>query len=467
MNDAACISADQTHTLGYFEVQKEDNSSLAICLKEINSELNSIKDIQVDDKKYDIDFLDGGDMVYIANALGINTNFNNAECPCVFCKRPRSTFGDTTKCWGITGEGSRSLSEAFRSYEQGAHGYVNKPVIDFIEFCDYVIDILHLLINVTKKLLELLFNELLRHDNFKTNDSKVLSRLTKVNKLNNMLKSSCKINNAVHSSSKLKSNFELSSAVSAKQYFQVLKTMRFDDFDLAKESKYKIKFIWRKFYDIIIFIKNNNTDHIKLQAETRLFYLSFLDYYHATQVTPYIHITADHLHQLMERHGNLNLFNCEGLEKANSINTRCFHRASNKHANATNSNDHYLAQVLKAKHRLASLTYGTDQANEEQRAKRRREEKENGPSEKTEEEEELQIVDFHSNQTSNDLTFYPLNIHIDSILLDLKRTDWLSNLNIIFAQRIIQAQFGQLNIPEQALHINIRAMTAEDLLDRS
>ena len=95
-------------------------------------------------------------MVYIANALGVNNNFNNAQCPCEFCQRPRSSFGDTSRCWPITGDGARSLEEEFRSYENKVHGYVSKPVVSFIEPCDYVPDIMHLVINVTKRLLDYL-----------------------------------------------------------------------------------------------------------------------------------------------------------------------------------------------------------------------------------------------------------------------------------------------------------------------
>jgi hypothetical protein len=43
----------------------------------------------------------------------------------------------------------------------------------------------------------------------------------------------------------------------------------------------------------------------------------FRSYYHGDVVTPYIHIFVSHFHEFLELHGDLNLFNQEGLEKLN------------------------------------------------------------------------------------------------------------------------------------------------------
>ena len=471
LNDPACISADQTHTLGYYEVEKEDNVSLAVCLKEVEEELSCLRNVKINDQSLSIEYRGGGDMVYIANALGVNSNFNNALCPCVFCKRPRSSFGDTTRCWPIIGKGARSLAEAFQSYQDGVDGYVCKPVIRFIEPFNYVPDIMHLMMNVTKKLVELLFDELIIKDSYLTNNTKELSKLIDVNKLNTFLRASCKINNGIHPS---KHGFELSTSVSAKQYYQVLTKMTIAEFNLHDDRKCLIQKVWRSFSEVVLFIKNNNNDHVELQARTRLFILSFLDTYHDTDVTPYMHITSDHLHQLMELHGNLNIFNCEGLEKANSINTRCYHRASNKHSNVANGedktsvgeSDHYLVQVLKAKHRLASVVYPRTLARSQPPTKRTRvEDKQNGisnstssnilpsitgsvidPIDKSNDKKDDEVI-FVDQQISNDS--HILHINIDSVLLN--GSEWLTNLNMIYASRLLQAQFKGYNIMEEVL----------------
>ena len=330
-------------------------------LKEIDSELCSLHSLQINDSVYEIEYLGGGDMVFIANVTGVNTNFNNSEYQCVWCKRPRSTFGNSKECWPIAGEGARTLAEATRLHEEGLqqYGYVNKPVVTCIEFCNYVMDVLHLIINVGRKLIELLFAELLTYDNLKTNNAKDLSKLLNVNKLNIFLVYLLKVSHAITAPNQNSKNFNVSSFTGAK-YLKILESIDIPNlFEFSSgQNLIKIQQIWKKFYEIIINIKENNWNHLQLQTETRIFYQLFLEKYLEKHVTPYIHGFVDHMHQFMELHGNIYILNCEGLEKANHFNTQCYHRRSNKHKteetteNDASVHDHYLEQILKKKHRL-------------------------------------------------------------------------------------------------------------------
>ena len=252
LNDDECVSAFETYTLGYFEISKETNENLSLCLHEINQDLKLLREISVNESQMPIRYYGGGDMLYIANVTGVNTNFNNSECPCCWCKRPRSTFGDYTKCWSIVGEGARTMAEALELCTAGEtrDGYVKKPVIEVVEFCDYVIDMLHLVLNVGRKLLELLVEEILLIDSMKSNNSKVLAKLPNLDRLNRFLKEDCRITHPMKEPSAKSKNYELHT-FSSRQYLHILELSDLVNLlDLPPDRLLLIHNIWKKFFEV-------------------------------------------------------------------------------------------------------------------------------------------------------------------------------------------------------------------------
>ena len=47
-------------------------------------------------------------------------------------------------------------------------------------------------------------------------------------------------------------------------------------------------------------------------------------------MTPYLHVTCIHFHEMHKSHGNLNYFSNEGVEKLNDLSTFSFFRSTNK-----------------------------------------------------------------------------------------------------------------------------------------
>ena len=65
-------------------------------------------------------------------------------------------------------------------------------------------------------------------------------------------------------------------------------------------------------------------------------------------ISPYIHIFCKHTPELLEIHGNINIFNCQGLEKLNHFTIQYYHFCSNK-----NSTDlSYLSQMIYKRNRI-------------------------------------------------------------------------------------------------------------------
>lgn len=95
------------------------------------------------------------------------------------------------------------------------------------------------------------------------------------------------------------------------------------------------------------FVKNEPVlTHELLKVKTRSWLCLYRSIYLINDVTPYMHILTSHLHELMEIHGDLNLFNQEGFEKKNDIVRMNYFSSSNRDL------DSFKEQILKKCNRL-------------------------------------------------------------------------------------------------------------------
>ena len=79
----------ENYTLGIFEVKKESRSELIDCLKEISENLSHFSDTTIKGVMYKIIWYMGGEMKFLNNIFGVNSNFNNAAYPYFSCKIPK------------------------------------------------------------------------------------------------------------------------------------------------------------------------------------------------------------------------------------------------------------------------------------------------------------------------------------------------------------------------------------------
>jgi hypothetical protein len=97
------------------------------------------------------------------------------------------------------------------------------------------------------------------------------------------------------------------------------------------------------------FIKENclnmalTSDLIK--NKTKQWMVDFIAVYEHVDFTPYIHAFCSHLHEFVEIHGDINVFNQEGMEKHNHNTTKIYH-------NSTNKKESKCFQIQKKKNRL-------------------------------------------------------------------------------------------------------------------
>ena len=72
------------------------------------------------------------------------------------------------------------------------------------------------------------------------------------------------------------------------------------------------------------------------------------------ELTPYIHCFVSHLPEFIEKYGDINLYNVQGLEKVNDFATQYYHGSTNKHK----KNNAFVLQMINKRNRVEFFQSG-------------------------------------------------------------------------------------------------------------
>ena len=99
-----------------------------------------------------------------------------------------------------------------------------------------------------------------------------------------------------------------------------------------KQNRNDTTNIHRMFYDLFIKLKANH--YIgkinELITDTEMWRKAFLKVYQEPEVTPYMHLMISHMWFYVQLHGDVDIFNIQGLEKLNDFTSTEYFRATNK-----------------------------------------------------------------------------------------------------------------------------------------
>ena len=352
-------TASGNFQLGCFEIQTENYDSLKICLAEISKNLSTMakinNTIKIGEEIYHLKFLLGGDMKFLHTVMGLNScNSNN---PCLWCKWNKDFFSKLSsqalpEIIGLarnSKEQSDHLKNVFLAEAEPLLGYSKERLFDFIEFDDCVFDTLHLLLRVVEKMMKLFVAELeILDDNTSTN----INDLPYQNRLYEALReigilSPTYLENGIH---KLKS-------FTGDDCLNILGKLKFDIFFPQDkfplfDKKEIFNSLLRDFNDMFLKIKSNfyvdNSNVFQIQADAWL--SSYTNTFHLKHVTGYMHLFCHHLVGFVEEHGDVDVFNCQGLEKRNHQLTKEYFAGSNR----KNNHKTYHYQIMAQRNRMES-----------------------------------------------------------------------------------------------------------------
>ena len=336
-------TASGNYTCGLFDISNEDYETINVCLEQIKTEINDLKELEIDGLKYKIETYIGGDLKMLAIIYGINQA--NANCPCIWCvwdkrklvnKDIQKVIEQLETEWSIIDreKGARTLEESFQSI--GKKGYVSLPIMN-IPFHRIVVDTLHLFLRITDVLYDLFIKDLRQIDGKQKNETDFTTQ-PHLRQFFSDLFEIYKIRRPYYvDGNKIKIR-DLQGPEKKKLFNEVdLKLFAPNNEKIIKTDK-----LWKDFMSIFNDIKSNQLNTEDTKKKTKDWLLDFAKLYDVAHITPYMHCFSNHLHEFVEMYGGINQLNLEGLEKLNDF---FLFRATNMHAD-------YLAQILRKRNRI-------------------------------------------------------------------------------------------------------------------
>ena len=230
-------------------------------------------------------------------------------------------------------------------------GYQNLPILPEIKHDKFVIDLLHMFIQIGHVLIDLVIDSITFADNIYDSTKFYFNEHINTAKFANFLHNECK-RNRIEEGLNLK---EL--RIAFKQNLtgpplRIIFRNTFSDFTLSSilGAEYEVpSSLWSKFWEIDTLLRSDeNYSPEDLENKTKEFHNYFTTAYHLEKMTPYIHIFCFHLHESYRNFGNLNYFSAQGLEKLNDLSTFDFFGGTNKHKD-------FIKQMLEKDFRIAFL----------------------------------------------------------------------------------------------------------------
>jgi hypothetical protein len=218
-----------------------------------------------------------------------------------------------------------------------------------------MVDLLHLFLRISEALLVGLTFKLISKDKYKKRDDFEAGKCPNISKYFIFLNEKCKIKVMFNDSEYTENKGLLHRSLNGNEKLKIFQNIDivnyFPDLYSDREKLIEYEFLWKEFHRILCFVKQNTYKSKANDVErwTKNWLEIFLNHHFQKEVKPYIHVFCNHLHQFVEMHGNLNIFNIEGLEKLNDISTMEFFRSTNKRDGTFNNS--FLNQMIKRRER--------------------------------------------------------------------------------------------------------------------
>ena len=188
------MSSRGNHTIAILNVP-EDHEKLAIVLRDIIAEVETLTSISINDQKFEIEYFLCSDLKFLEIVCGIEAA--NSTYACVCCKCPAAERYNMEK-QSSTSEaehGARSvteITECCNKPKKQRFNCAHPPLFSTIPISHVVPDVLHLFLRVTDVLLNLLILEIRRLDGIERNSSGY-DELNKHTTLESFINDTCQI----------------------------------------------------------------------------------------------------------------------------------------------------------------------------------------------------------------------------------------------------------------------------------
>ena len=316
--------------------------------------------VTIGNKEYRIVQKFCADMKFIVECYGLVCSHSSYGC--IYCEanlREPWKNGDEKMVYPI----NRTLQKSSEIVEQNLNkdktskdvlkGYVYKPLLH-IEFNMIVIDTLHLFLRISDKLFATLINIL--NENDVDSNSQDFGKRKNLKKFFDFLESDVKICKPYYFTESQLEKIKLRSfnGTEREKIFEYFFKERncFETLFPNISPMKKFSNVFNGFWVLFCKIKDYTpaTDLNLLDRHLRIWLFHYIPFLTTSEYTlsPYVHIFVFHIKELLELHGNINLYNTQGLERLNSTQSSTYFRTSNKHTGGQSS---YIKQLVDSKNR--------------------------------------------------------------------------------------------------------------------
>jgi hypothetical protein len=299
-----------------FYIEMEQYFEIKRCVQKIFKQVEEIGDtMEVRHHLHRLKFTLSGDWKILAIVTGIKAANSNNPCLFCICSSDRLHLKQASK--------QRSVKNRTLMFGNKYPSLLPKN----IPLTNVIPDTLHLHLRITDVLQKIIHKELYIVDNFRQNQNYNAEVHTNTKRYLDFMNIVCKMNYRIYENHK-------TGTVEGRSLRGDEKTKVFVNIDLKTIMPDSINVDGlQKIIDDYIFIYKqiveSKTTPRKLEKLTSAWMTHFLTIFHAKWVTPYMHLFLNHLHEAYQMHGNIYLYNQQGLEKLNSITTNFFFRGTN------------------------------------------------------------------------------------------------------------------------------------------
>lgn len=311
----------------------ENYDNLKESLADLRNEMLNLKEITVNNIKYNIEYFLGGDWKFSACVCGLGAA--NQDFACIWCKCPRNERYDTRRKWSLTDKslGARDSEEIGKHAKGKKYNCKHDPLFSFIPIDHVIIDTLHLFLRISDNLIELLIRELRRQDAI--DKSNTFSNGFCRTKYKHMAGYETFVK-SLGISFEWKINKDTKKLeyrdLTGPEKLLLMQNVNFKSLLPNLHVTDDLQLLWSSFMDIMGDLKlDYTTDEgiTKLEDKIKKWFEKFLALYQAKDVTPYMHALYAHVPEFLKLYQNVAYYTQQGMEKYNDTVSKDYFRSSN------------------------------------------------------------------------------------------------------------------------------------------
>ena len=331
----------------------EKNDALKAAIHDLIEEFENLNTIFVDGKEILIEKYLGGDLKFLNQIIGISSF--SGKYSCLWCNCSSSERFDMSKNWSCTdvGKGARTIQTVIKNSKKKStdptkFGCVESPLFQSVPIHRVIVDTLHLCLRIGDQLVGHLVSHLQTRDNI----TKVSSK-TNIGKCGNLQRFSEFVNEVAKITDW---HFFINDGkiqyrpLRGPEHRRLMDVIDLDHLIPLHPKLTNLKRLWQEFPELLKLMDQNlSPDQIdQFEDSARAWVSLYYNTYCSTDITPYMHVLACHIPEMMRLHGNISHFCQQGLEKVNDLVTKWYHRSTNFGAKS-------MSQILAKQHRLQTL----------------------------------------------------------------------------------------------------------------